>query len=174
MDSSTGQQILDVGCGYSKMPGAVCLDNNPLVHPDVLHNIESIPYPFDDNSFDLIHCGQILEHTSDIIPIMKELHRIAKPGGHLAITVPHFSGKTAFMDPSHKTFFAWNTFCYFTTDYFYTGARYEIIEQRLTFSRLFRIFGIAFLANRFPRFYEDYLKGVFPARNLCVTMQILK
>jgi len=167
-------KTLDVGCGMSKLPGAVGMDNNPLVNPDVLHDLETIPYPFPDNEFDAIHCGQVLEHTRDIIPIMKELHRIGKPGVVVSISVPHFSGKTAFMDPSHRSFFGWPSFTYFTKDYFYTGARYEIVNQELTFSKLFIYTGIAFVANKLPRFYEDYLKGFFPARNLCVAMKIIK
>lgn len=167
-------KILDVGCGLSKIEGAVGLDNNPMVEPDVLHDIEVIPYPFNDNEFDIIHCSQVLEHTRDIIPIMKELHRIGKPGSILQICVPHFSGKTAYMDPSHRCFFAWLSFTYFTRDYFYTGARYRMVSQRITFSRLFRILGIQFLANKLPRFYEDYMHGLFPARNIESKLEVIK
>jgi len=167
-------KTLDVGCGMSKLPDAVGMDNNPLVNPDVLHDVEQTPYPFADNEFDRIHCGQVLEHTRDIIPIMKELHRVGKHGALLMISAPHFSGKTAFMDPSHRSFFGWNTFSYFTKDYFHTGARYEIVDRQITFSKLHGLLGIAFLANRFPRFYEDYLHGIFPARNMLVTLRIIK
>lgn len=167
-------KILDVGCGLSKMKDAVGMDVNPLVNPDVLHDLEVIPYPFSDSEFDLIHCSQVLEHTRDIIPIMKEFHRIGKPGAMLHIAVPHFSGKTAFMDPSHRCFFAWPSFTYFTKDYFYTDARYEMIEQHLTFSKLFVYTGICFLANKLPRFYEDYLQGIFPARNLITVLKVIK
>jgi len=167
-------KLLDVGCGHNKIEGALGMDNNPLCNPDVLHDLENIPYPFPDNEFDQIHCGQVLEHTTNIIPVMRELHRIGKPGATVIISVPHFSGKTAFMDPSHKSFFAWFTFKYFTRDYFYTGAKYEIVNQYLTFSKFFHLIGIAFFANKSPRFYEDFLKGIFPARNLCVTLKIIK
>lgn len=167
-------KILDVGCGHGKIPGAVGIDNNPLCNPDVLHDLENIPYPFDDNEFDMIHCSQSLEHLRDIIPIMKELHRIGRPGAELIVISPHFSGKTAFMDPSHRTFFAWNTLTYFTKDYFYEGARFEIVKQHLSFSKLFRLIGIEWIANRAPRFYEDYMKGVFPARNIEATLKVLK
>ncbi len=167
-------KTLDVGCGMSKIQGAVGMDSNPLVNPDVLHDIERFPYPFADGEFDSVHCGQVLEHTRDIIPIMKELHRIGKSGALLYISVPHFSGKTAFMDPSHRSFFAWNTFSYFTKDYFYADARFEIVERHITFSKFFSLLGISFLANRLPRFYEDYLQGVFPARNMLITLKIIK
>jgi hypothetical protein len=55
-----------------------------------------------------------------------------------------------------------------------TGARFEIVTQRLTFSKLFIYSGIAFFANKFPRFYEDYLKGFFPARNIEAGLRIIK
>ena len=167
-------KTLDVGCGLSRLENAVCMDNNPLVNPDVLHDLEVFPYPFPENEFDYIHCSHVLEHLADVIPVMKEFHRIAKPGGLVHISVPHFSGKTAYMDPSHKKFFAWNSFTYFTKDYFYTGAQYEIVKQSLTFSKLIAAIGIGFMANKFPRFYEDYLHGIFPARNLLATLKVIK
>lgn len=166
-------KALDLGCS-SKVPGSTGMDGNPLARPDVLHDIEHPPYPFPDSEFDVIHCGQVLEHISDIVPVMKELHRVGKPGALVSITVPHFSGKTAYMDPSHKSFFAWATFIYFTKDHFYTDARFELVSRTLTFSKMFRWMGVALLANIFPRFYEDYLHGIFPARNICATLRIVK
>jgi SAM-dependent methyltransferase len=82
---------LNVGCGETKKDGYVNLDWSPLVHPDVAHNLNVLPYPFPDNSFDLIEAFHVLEHLDTPFAIMKEFHRILKPGGTLHIRVPHFS-----------------------------------------------------------------------------------
>lgn len=82
---------LNLGCGADKKEGYVNIDVNPLVNPDVVHDLNKLPYPFPDNTFDQIEAFHILEHLDKPFVIMKELHRILKPGGRLHIKVPHFS-----------------------------------------------------------------------------------
>jgi SAM-dependent methyltransferase len=45
--------------------------------------------PFEDSSFDLVQCTQVLEHIEDHERAASELIRVLKPGGHALITVPH-------------------------------------------------------------------------------------
>jgi SAM-dependent methyltransferase len=44
--------------------------------------------PFSNNTFDRIIASEILEHVPDDLGVMAELHRVLKPGGILAATVP--------------------------------------------------------------------------------------
>jgi len=37
--------------------------------------------PFEDNSFDLIISEEVLEHVKDQVEVLRELHRIMRPGG---------------------------------------------------------------------------------------------
>lgn len=48
------------------------------------------PYtlPFDNDTFDLIVSGQMLEHCSNPFKSVAEMQRVLKPGGHIAIIVP--------------------------------------------------------------------------------------
>lgn len=46
--------------------------------------------PFQDNSFDLILCEQLLEHLNDPKAAVIELNRVIKPGGLLILGVPIF------------------------------------------------------------------------------------
>jgi SAM-dependent methyltransferase len=53
------------------------------------HHIETgneYSFPIEDNSFDIVLSGQVIEHVKDIFQWMEELQRIIKPGG-LVITV---------------------------------------------------------------------------------------
>ena len=43
---------------------------------------------FEANTFDSILCTQVLEHVYDHHGMMKEVHRVLKPGGHIILTVP--------------------------------------------------------------------------------------
>jgi SAM-dependent methyltransferase len=90
--------------GWSEL---VTLDNNADHRPDVLHDLELIPYPFPDNTFEEIHAYEVLEHLGHqgdwrgFFAQFSELWRILKPGGFLAATCPSFRSMWAWGDPSH-------------------------------------------------------------------------
>lgn len=44
--------------------------------------------PFADNTFDRIICSEVMEHIPDDAAAARELARVLKPGGTLAVTVP--------------------------------------------------------------------------------------
>lgn len=50
-------------------------------------NINKLDFP--DNYFDKIVCSEVLEHIPDDRGAVKELFRVMKPGGTLAVTVPN-------------------------------------------------------------------------------------
>ena len=45
-------------------------------------------YPFPADTFDVIICGQTLEHTANPVGLLLELRRILKPGGRMCIIAP--------------------------------------------------------------------------------------
>lgn len=58
-----------------------------FVKADILH------LPFDDDYADTVECHQVLEHFAmrDVVPALKEMRRVLKPGGEIIITVPSFA-----------------------------------------------------------------------------------
>jgi SAM-dependent methyltransferase len=82
---------LNLGCGIYRKEGYVNLDWDEKVKPDVVHDFNEFPYPFSDNTFDLVEAIHVIEHLDRPFSVMAELHRILKPGGLLIIKVPHFS-----------------------------------------------------------------------------------
>jgi len=52
------------------------------VQTDITHTV------FEDNSFDLIYCSNVLEHIPDDRRAMSELYRVLSPGGLAIIQVP--------------------------------------------------------------------------------------
>lgn len=95
---------LNLGCGKDIREGWINLDSVALPNVDVVHDITALPLPFEDAWFDVILCKDVLEHV-DYIPVLKDLHRILKPGGKLLIQVPHFNSQDAYVDPTHCRFF---------------------------------------------------------------------
>ncbi len=55
---------------------------------DIQHDVNIFPYPFEDNTFDIILCSHILEHTIEPLKVVKELHRILKPESELIVKLP--------------------------------------------------------------------------------------
>jgi len=94
---------LNLGCGEDYKEGYVNVDFHGHVNIDVQHDLNSIPYPFADNSFDHVLASHVLEHLDRPFVVMKELHRILKPGGTLIVKVPHFS--RGFTHAEHKAGF---------------------------------------------------------------------
>jgi len=44
---------------------------------------------YNDNTFDYVMCGEVLEHLYDPFPAVEEAYRVLKPGGKYIISVPH-------------------------------------------------------------------------------------
>jgi SAM-dependent methyltransferase len=46
--------------------------------------------PFANHSFDKVICSEVLEHIPDYKRVLAEIHRVLKPGGVFAVSVPRF------------------------------------------------------------------------------------
>lgn len=187
-------RILDVGCGNNKTPGAIGLDINPRTQADVIADLDAPAYPFADNSFDLIVANHVIEHVKDVVVFMEEVHQLLRAGGQLRLVTPHYTNPRAYADPTHRRYLSLAALDGFTTqatnlrvtllgriletDYpamdFYSTARFEKVEARLSFGRPFRYLGLQWLANRWPRIYEFYLAGLLPARDIYLTLRAVK
>ena len=131
---------LNVGAGHDIRPGWVNLDVAQLPGTDVVHDLEEMPWPFPDSAFDEIIAINVLEHLSDTIRVMEELHRISAPGARLTIRVPYWNSPDAISDPTHKSVFNERTFDFFdpATRHgrersYYTKARFRILRMSYFF-----------------------------------------
>jgi len=110
--------ILGAGPKAPKLPGVVNVDIRNFPATDVVHDLNVIPWPFEDGEAYSVNASHILEHLEDVPATMDELHRILCPGGELYIEVPIVTTKNldiAFADPTHKQFLRIHSFInYFT------------------------------------------------------------
>ncbi len=179
-----GPKKLNLGCGTDVKPGWVNLDSASLPGVDVVHDIEKLPFPFADNSFDEILCQDILEHI-DYLPVLKELHRILASGGTLTVRVPHFTSRNTYLDPTHKKAFSIETFDFFTKHSLWHARRpyyfdfaFSSSVKKILFERSSRIFFynrfIERFVNKSPKRQSVYeltgLSRLFPAQNIVVML----
>ncbi|WP_457973342.1 class I SAM-dependent methyltransferase [Arthrobacter sp. D1-17] len=112
---TAGANVLDVGCG----PGSITCDFAVLVapgtvtgldrSPDVINharelaadrgvdNVEFVAgniydLDFEDDTFDVVHAHQVLQHLTDPVEALREMRRVAKPGGIVAVRDADFHG----------------------------------------------------------------------------------
>jgi len=171
-------RVLDLGAGRDRSaPGAVTVDRSAGTKPDILHDLDHYPWPIETASFDTIVCKEVIEHLVDVVRAMEEMHRIGRPGARVLITTPHFSCANSFTDPTHRRHLGWFSFDYFTAENqwdFYTTARFRLVRRRLHFYGRYKNLHVSWLANRFPRFYEEHLAWIFPAWYLSFELEVVK
>lgn len=107
---------LDIGCGENKIKGFTGVDKRPLKGVDVVHDIETFPFPFKDNSASIVNASHVIEHIDPkvFIDFMNELWRITE---RLEIEVPHGLSESYIQDPTHVNPCNKKTFEYFCPDF---------------------------------------------------------
>ena len=171
-------RILSLGSGKNQsIAGAVRVDINPGTSPDVLHDLNKIPWPLDDDAFDLIYCTDIIEHLTDVVKTMEEIHRVARTGARVFITTPHFSCANAYTDPTHRHRLGFFSFDYFTGQNqwdFYTKVGFKKMKADLIFYPKLKNKLIRRIAQKFPAFYEEHLTWMFPAWYMSFELEVIK
>lgn len=96
---------LNLGCGFNKIEGYTNVDNFAGCEPDVVHDLNVTPWPFDTDSVDeiiMVHCLEHLgETTATYLGIIKEMYRVCKADALIKIIVPHWMHENFAHDPTH-------------------------------------------------------------------------
>jgi 2-polyprenyl-3-methyl-5-hydroxy-6-metoxy-1,4-benzoquinol methylase len=122
-----GLDVLDVGCG----PGTITVDLAGRVAPGRVLGLDVSAAPLDearelaaregvaaefsvgdvyaldlpDDSFDVVHAHQVLQHLTDPVAALREMARVCRPGGLLAVRDVDYAATTWFPDDDGLT--AW-------------------------------------------------------------------
>lgn len=143
---------LNLGAGNDIRAGFVNHDLAALPGIDVVHNLDSYPWPWSDASAEEIVARDLLEHLGDFMSAMEELHRILKPGGIARVKVPYWNSWCRQADPTHRRGFHELTFRFFDPEseycrerHYYSKARFRILDEVFVlapFTPYFRVPGV--------------------------------
>jgi SAM-dependent methyltransferase len=101
-------KILDYGCGAGELVAAGRAAGLDMLGADIFYGgsgarleaersgllgafileIHEGRLPFDDEFFDLVTNNQVLEHVADLDAVLREIHRVLKPGGTVLSIFP--------------------------------------------------------------------------------------
>ena len=95
---------LDLGAGQSKREGFKGVDKYEAPGVDIVCDLLSFPWPFEDNSVDEVHSSHFLEHVDgvDRLPFFNELYRVMKPGATAQFITTAADSNRSIQDPTHK------------------------------------------------------------------------
>ncbi len=112
---TTSSNLLDIGCG----PGTITIDfamrltKGTVLGIDISHEIvkkakiaskesgldncsfdtgDTYNLDFADNTFDIVHAHQLLQHLTDPVAAIKEMRRVVRPGGVVALRDADYGG----------------------------------------------------------------------------------
>lgn len=109
-----------LGCGLKRdkrivVPGRppewtdlVTVDFEVSHKPDIVWDLNILPWPFATDWFDEVHAYEVLEHlgrqgdAQSFFGTFFEVWRVLKPGGLLCATVPAYNSVWAWGDPGHS------------------------------------------------------------------------
>jgi SAM-dependent methyltransferase len=168
--------VIDIGCGSSKFPGAVGLDVSGDTDADIVHDLDTFPYPIEDDSFDQLLLQDVIEHVSEPIRVFEELHRIGRTGARVQVRTPHFSSALAYGDPTHRHYLGVLAMRSLAEPRFahYTTVRFRLLSVRLDLWLPYRALGLELFANHFPDIYERYFAFIFPTMNIHAEYEVVK
>jgi SAM-dependent methyltransferase len=168
-------KIISIGAGEVKGKGIIgTMDNNPDVKPNIVHDCNVFPYPFEDNEIEGFICSHIIEHLSEPMQALKEMHRCCKSGAIIDIVTPHYSSYQSWNDLSHKFHFGQNAFSILYEGHYGQKKLFLLVRKKLQFGK-----GLPSLIGKLLHvisadMWEKYFAFWFPARNLSVLLEVKK
>lgn len=162
------------------------MDRLALPGVDVVHDMDHIPFPFPENSFDEIHLIHVVEHAESVLDLMGEVYRISRPGARVRVITPHHSDAISWQDPTHRWHLNSYSFRYFEANFqtsYYSRARFELLDRHVALAGVWRYLGLEALVNldrRFPtarflrRLWEQHLCFVIRGKHMTFVLGALK
>ncbi len=154
-------RVIDLGCGAGDSVDlfrslnpevrwvGVDIESSPEVSGRTradadLVTFDGLRLPFEDASFDLVYCKQVLEHVEQPHELLREVARVLRPGGS-------FAGSTSQLEAFHsRSIFNWTPYGFTVTA---EEAGLEVVELRPVIDGLTLV---TWRALGLPRFFHRW------------------
>ena len=154
----TEQRYLRIGSGRHTDPGWLAVDLVPVARGVVFMDATK-PMPLPTGGFEAVQCEHVIEHVSydDGQKMLRESHRVLRPGGVLRIATPNLDLVRRLLtpgdpDPRLAAYVEWSNRTFGTT-----AERRDLLNPAFTANRLVRRWGHVFLYD------ERTLRGALEA-----------
>ena len=98
-------KTLNLGAGNAPIFGDGAVNHDIIKHRpeiDVVWDLNELPWPWGDDSFDLIIAKAVFEHLrNNLVVTLDECWRILRPDGKMTIKLPHWEHERSHRDPTH-------------------------------------------------------------------------
>lgn len=172
--------VLHLGCGRRKADGAFGVDVVADSAADLVWDLGERPWPLPDNAFEKIILIDVLEHLADVVGVMEEVYRVARPGAEVIVQSPFASSHHLWTDPTHLRGLTSRSFKYFTDEFArqnfaYSEARFSVehVEYRMHAPKWYDRILMGW-ANRNKFKYERRFMYWFPAENIYFVLRVQK
>ena len=133
LDIKSGEKVLDIGCGVGFLAfemakevgdsgSVICLDQNMEMIKHAKQRCKNFRQTsffegkaenlqFEDNTFDVVSCTQVLLYTEDVSLVLAEIKRVLKTGGRVIIVETDWRGvvlNNKYDSLTLKIFSAWD------------------------------------------------------------------
>lgn len=131
---------INLGCGAVPIKDWVNVDMVDVPGVNVVHDLDSFPWPFEDEVAHAIQAFDVFEHVNDPLGFMAECWRVLGNGHHLFIHTSYWKSENSYTDPTHKRFCTERTFDYWIrgTDYharygpaYSRGCDFQLMDLRV-------------------------------------------
>ena len=177
------KRVLELGCGFSKTPGAFGVDIIAESQADLVHDLNVFPYPLDDSAWDRVICNDVLEHVKDFVRTMEEIWRVGTAGAEVAISGPFMSSVNYYSDPTHRRAFTSRSFDYFipgrpASRYNYSQARFDLLScdydtDQIPYRKGWHGWALRW-ANRNKEHYENRFAFIYPVYSIYFQLRVVK
>ena len=175
---------LNLGCGRDIKKGYINVDFIESEGINLVHDLNSYPYPFKDSEFSEILAYNIIEHLDKPNDFIRELWRIGKRKCKIIIIAPHFSSQSAWNDLTHNRPFGYLSINHYDIKNKESNKKSNNLNNKsiikfnikteILFGKFYRLLKINYLANKFPLIYEYYFAYIFQSRNMIFNLEVIK
>jgi predicted SAM-dependent methyltransferase len=157
----TSKLKINIGSGFKRFDGFLNVDDDPIVEPDYVVNLEGGKLPFEDSSVEAVIAHHVLEHIGQgFIPLMQELYRVCCHGAILDIRVPHHFHELFINDPTHKRPITVEGMRLFSKKYMDEHMRTMKSSSGMAYK--YNVdFEIAWFGYEYDSFYHDMMKDYY-------------